>query len=288
MADPLSSVPPAPDAPRDENEDARIEQLLVTGLDHYFASEFDQAINLWTRVLFLNRSHDRARAYIERARSAQAERLRQTEALVHEGLEAFDRGEVDRARALLRTAIERGASHDLALSVLGRIDRLDVPASPGGGRGRARRRALAGAQRPDAVGVRSPERYSRSGWWALAAVGLMGVAAAAGWRYSPEFWTARLPLARSGDRVVSLPVVTPPVPGPRAAEAYLARGRHLFETGRLRDALVELEKIPIGNALRADADRLRGSIQRELLALALPDTASRSLPFADAPGSPPE
>src|SRR6187401_3318923 len=119
MTDPLKAHDGADD-------EARIEHLLVTGLDHYFAGEFEQAINLWTRVLFLDRHHDRARAYIERARSAQAERQRQTEALVHQGLDAFDRGEVEQARALLSEALARGASHDLALGVLGRIDRLDV------------------------------------------------------------------------------------------------------------------------------------------------------------------
>ena len=49
------------------DDDARIEYLLVTGLDHYFAGEYEHAINLWTRVLFLDRNHDRARAYIDRA-----------------------------------------------------------------------------------------------------------------------------------------------------------------------------------------------------------------------------
>ena len=56
--------------------DAKIEQLLLAGLDQYFAGQYDQAITVWTRALFIDRSHARARAYIERARSAQAERQR--------------------------------------------------------------------------------------------------------------------------------------------------------------------------------------------------------------------
>ena len=78
MADPQSSSSVPTDPPGSVRGDARIEQLLVAGLDHYFAGDFESAINLWTRVLFLDRHHDRARAYIERARSAQAERQRQT------------------------------------------------------------------------------------------------------------------------------------------------------------------------------------------------------------------
>src|SRR5688572_7720590 len=119
MTNPLQAPPGA-------NDEGRIEHLLVTGLDHYFAGEFEQAINLWTRVLFLDRTHDRARAYIDRARSAQAEQQRISEALVHQGLDAFDKGEVVKARALLSDALDQGASHDVALGVLGRIDRLDA------------------------------------------------------------------------------------------------------------------------------------------------------------------
>src|ERR671912_2687443 len=126
--DPVRSEKSASDPLSHAQRDARIEQLLLTGLDHYFAGDYEEAINLWTRVLFLDRHHDRARAYIDRARSAQAERQRQSEALVHQGLDAFDRGDVEQARKLLSDALARGASHDLALGVLGRIDRLDVSA----------------------------------------------------------------------------------------------------------------------------------------------------------------
>ena len=70
MADRQTSGPRRSEALPGAEDDARIEHLLVTGLDHYFADEFEAAINLWTRVLFLDRNHDRARAYIDRARSA--------------------------------------------------------------------------------------------------------------------------------------------------------------------------------------------------------------------------
>ena len=72
-------------ASADADRDARIEQLLLSGLDQYFAGHYQQAINIWTRVVFLERGHNRARAYIERARSALAERQRECEELVHNG-----------------------------------------------------------------------------------------------------------------------------------------------------------------------------------------------------------
>ena len=61
------------DVASEPDRDAKIEQLLLVGLDHYFAGRYELAINVWTRALFIDRSHARARAYIERARSAQAE-----------------------------------------------------------------------------------------------------------------------------------------------------------------------------------------------------------------------
>src|SRR4051812_23821214 len=76
MSDPLRTETSRTPEPASKAErEAKIEQLLLAGLDHYFAGHYDQAINVWTRALFLDRSHARARAYIERARSAQAERL---------------------------------------------------------------------------------------------------------------------------------------------------------------------------------------------------------------------
>ena len=71
MTDPLRSDrnADAADVPERDRE-ARIEELLVLGLDHYFSEQHELAINVWTRVLFFDRGHARARAYIERARSA--------------------------------------------------------------------------------------------------------------------------------------------------------------------------------------------------------------------------
>ena len=44
----------------DADRDAKIEQLLLVGLDHYFAAQYDQAINVWTRALFLDRVEDKS------------------------------------------------------------------------------------------------------------------------------------------------------------------------------------------------------------------------------------
>ena len=127
MSDPLrTDRSRALDAASDADRDAKIEQLLLVGLDHYFAAQYDHAINVWTRALFLDRSHARARAYIERARSALAERQRESEELLQTGVAAFERGDGGEARRLLQAAIDGGAPSDEALAVLERLNRLEA------------------------------------------------------------------------------------------------------------------------------------------------------------------
>src|ERR1700750_297060 len=110
--------------------DAKIEQLLLVGLDHYFAARYELAINVWTRALFLDRSHARARAYIDRARSALAERQRESEELLQNGVAAFHRGDGSEARRLLQAAIDGGAPSEEALAVLERLNRLEAAVAP--------------------------------------------------------------------------------------------------------------------------------------------------------------
>ena len=283
MADPQTSGPRRTEAASGAEDEGRIEHLLVTGLDHYFAGEFEAAINLWTRVLFLDRNHDRARAYIDRARSAQAEQQRISEALVHEGLAAFDKGEVIRARALLSDALDQGASHDVALGVLGRIDRLDAgtrsaaPPAPA-----VRRRALA---KPSATEDVNHRRGTIAMWWATAAT-IVVVAAISFVLVAPNGFTEWFPVQATTGAPITLIVTPAPLPVPSPTEVYVARARSLFAGGKLRDALHSLDRVPVGDALRPDAERLRADIQRELLAVAGAEASSAS--SVAAPSSPPK
>src|SRR5258706_16209981 len=122
MADQLRDHHPSTAGPA--GHESRIEELLLAGLDHYFNGQHDLAISIWTRVLFLDRSHARARAYIERARGAIAERHREGEELLHTGAAAFARGDAEDARRLLTSAVERGARPEEALAMLERLARL--------------------------------------------------------------------------------------------------------------------------------------------------------------------
>jgi tetratricopeptide (TPR) repeat protein len=275
MADPQPSGPRR-EASAAAEDDARIEHLLVTGLDHYFAGEFEQAINLWTRVLFLDRNHDRARAYIDRARSAQAERQRISEALVHQGLEAFDKGEVVRARELLSDALDQGASHDVALGVLGRIDRLEV--------GQRATRVPPAARRQsqhvpsEHVQRDAQRRTALARWWATAAA-IVAVTAVSFVIVTPNGLSDWFPVQATTGTAIQISPAPAPLPIPPPTETYLTQARTMFASGKLRDALRALDRVPVGDTLRVEAERLRGDIQRELLAVATAEaTASSSAP----------
>jgi hypothetical protein len=260
MTDPLrsGSPPVSPETPERDRE-ARVEELLLTGLDHYFSGQHDLAVNVWTRVLFLDRGHARARAYIERARSAIAERQREGEELLHTGVAAFQRGDQTAARALLKSAVERGAGGEEAMALLQRLDRLEANAQ------QIDTARLPGRGGRDFVAAPSEGGGRTRLTWIVAGV-VGGVLLAA------------LTLVAIGDRGaewlgLSRDTRTPPparaeepLPVPAVSELSIARARALRARGHLREALTALESIRYGDRFRAEADELRGVIQQELLA----------------------
>ena len=272
MADPAQRDESPADDKGGPDRDVKIEQLLLSGLDHYFRGQFERAIDVWTRVLFLDRSHARARAYIDRARAAVAERLRESEAFLHAGVEACDRGDVTEARALLTTAMERGGAYDEAWAVLDRVKRLEA-ASGEDPAARARRRAGARRARRGAVTRPKTGRGFRLFPWLL----LITLFAAAGAAlYLAGSW-AQLEPVRLADQPGVAPVrenVPPaPLPVPSMPQLALERAEALVAEGRYADALGVLATVGLGDALRDEADTLRASIQREVLSR-LPEMAS--------------
>ena len=273
MTDPLRSGPASPSTEaQDRDRDARVEELLLVGLDHYFSGQHDLAINIWTRVLFLDRGHARARAYIERARSAIAERLREGEELLHTGVAAFQRGDQETARTLLKSAVERGAGGEEALALLQRLDRLDAgagAAAPGAARPVARAPRDAGAEVHDPGHPRV--------FWTIA--GLVAGIMLAG--------LALIGIGDRGAALLGLPRTAPaaqpvrveePLPVPTASELSVRRARALRSRGHLREALSILETIGYGDRFRDEADELRATIQNDLLAAVRGTEAAAAVP----------
>jgi cytochrome c-type biogenesis protein CcmH/NrfG len=263
MSDPLrtnSLHEPSSEAHADSARDAKIESLLLSGLDRYFASDYAQAIDVWTRALFLDRGHTRARAYIERARSALAEQQRESEELLHNGIAAFERGEIEAARQLLNAAVQRGGAHEVALAFLTRIDRLNAAAPV----------AAAPASAPIRLPFRPAEVPStRSGARVMTTLFVVAVVGMAG--YALGSWDqvrAWIPLPASAVEADLIPVrtVQDPLVIPRSSETAMDRARTLLASGRLYDALRAVDLIRPTDPLRPDAEKLKAAIQRELLA----------------------
>jgi hypothetical protein len=262
MTDPLRTdrLPTAGDVPERER-DARIERLLLTGLDHYFSGQHELAISVWTRVLFLDRGHARARAYIERARGAIAERQREGDELLHSGVAAFDRGDASTARQLLTSAVERGAPSEEAVALLDRLDRLEqVTPRP---HRRSQERTAPGAAHQVPPPEIDRDKRARIAWIAIGVCAGLGVAAVAAW-----LWTGANGIWSTTSAAGTPPAAAlqpEPLLVPSSAEAALTRAVQLNSSGRLHDALDVLEGIRLGDPLRPQSDALRAAIQRQLL-----------------------
>lgn len=262
-------------APLDTEHDreARLEELLLSGLDHYFAGQHDLAINVWTRALFIDRGHARARAYIERARSAIAERQREGEELIHTGADAFQRGEPEMARRLLRTAVEHGAATEEALALLERLDRLEAASVPDL---RIQRRDAPHTATVEAAATRTDRSWL--GWVAAGVV--LGFAAAV--VTIGVFWIRGEPWPFESNQPPesTMRVHEEPLPIPGASDVAIARAQAQYERGHLREALKALEAVGPGDPMSAEADQLRATIQSKLL------EAARTEPAAAKTGDP--
>ena len=270
MSDPQRSdrLPLAGDV---HERDARIEEFLLSGLDHYFAEQYELAINVWTRVLFIDRGHARARAYIERARGAIAERLRKGDELLHTGAVALNRGDAERARQLVTSAVEHGASADEALALMARIDRLENASvtTPAG--------RSAAVHEPSTLVGAVLGRGARWRWVGAGAVGGVVVAAAALVAFGRG--SGVFPLFGPPE---SVPVSTlnAPLPVPTIGEVQLSKAQMFYARGRLQEALAALDAVPAGDPHRGRADELEAAIQRQLLA------AARSSGRSTSPATP--
>ncbi|MGH9176444.1 MAG: hypothetical protein ACRD1H_18890, partial [Vicinamibacterales bacterium] len=103
------------------------------------------------------------------------------------------------------------------------------------------------------------------------AVGVWGVAIP-----EPATWSIFGPATVERESRIVVPMPPARLPLPAASETFLSRGRTLAARGQLHDALAELDRIPLGDRLRSDAEQLRADIQRHLLHLAAVEGAGMS------------
>jgi hypothetical protein len=250
---------------------ARIEELLLSGLDQYFGGHYEQAINIWTRVAFLERGHGRARAYIERARDALAERQRESEELLHAGVAAYHEGDLEKARGLLTRSVDAGGPNETALVFLQRLSRADLATEPTPSAATHTRRRRPDARRPGG------EQTSRIGWLlTIGAAGLVSGVIVFG-ALAVRSWIVELPVSGPSSETA----IGDPLPVARGSDMRLARARDLYSRGLAHDALRLLGEVDIADPLRGEADRLTADIQRGLLGIA-PQESTASAAGGDA------
>ena len=246
----LSSAPDG-GVDRDSQSDA----LLVEGLDQYFAGRYEDAIHIWTRVLFLDRSHARARAYIDRARTAIAERQRRSEEMLQASQRLLDSGDTDAARRLLSKAVASTGDDERAAALRLKLERIERAHAPIPGR-------LPIVAASEVVPGWAWPRKS-------AALTVIAAAAAAGLLLvvgvtSPGFlgWMG---LGSANEALVAS-AVPAKIPVLSSSDVALIRARTLYARGRLAEALQALDRVDDRGSVRQAADVLRIEIQRLLLA----------------------
>jgi len=226
-----------------------VDRLLMSGLDEYFSGRYERAIQVWSRVFFLDRNHARARAYIDRARSALAETQREAEA---RGGPELDREAEPRSLigAFGLEPTQSSSAPDPALQVHGALAAV-ARRAPGPSPGVAAR-----------VVTVSPRRFAvgRPGHVVLILVaGVLlfgaGYTIAARDRLAQWWQAARLD---GGARSSTLSGAL----GARSADDVLASVRHLLERGRFDDALRALALIRVDDPRRPEADALWEEVRR--------------------------
>jgi hypothetical protein len=249
--------------------------LLRQGDELYERGDYQQAIHVWTRILFLERGNPEARHRIDRAKEAVAERQRKLDAEIAEARGHFDAGDIEAARASVRSVLAADAGHGearqlgTAIEILDRRSEApregDVPAAEPAPftKGvvikvpRGSRPALPRAIRPKAprfkmvafvVGAlltfAAPAFYLSANWESIVSGEAFG--------HPPDLSTAVVP-----DRLAA------PVPDLSRLRYY--NGQRLFGEGRYREALVELRRVDRDSAIMAEARSLMLRIEDRLL-----------------------
>lgn len=243
------------------SREAQVDALLEDGLDRYFNGRFEDAIHLWTRVLFFDRTHARARAYIDRARTALAEQHRRSEEMLHASRELLSQGQTEAARRLLTDAMAARGDEVQAAALRVQLERVERATAPA----------------PVTRQAESPvEKVPGWSWQrprpAIALATIAGLVVLAIGAVAFVTWTEPADVA---------PPVTPSVSGARystlsASEAALVRANTMFQAGRLAEALQKLDRIGPDSPERQAADELRIKIQQLLLASVRPSISAEA------------
>lgn len=110
------------------DDQKKIEQYLTDGDRALNAGDYQQAIDLWSRIFLIDVTNDQASDRIERAKIKRRELEQRTEPLLSSGAAAFDRKDYDRARGEFQKVLEIDPANASARDYLERLE--DVASVP--------------------------------------------------------------------------------------------------------------------------------------------------------------
>lgn len=116
------------------DDQKKIEQYLVDGDRAAAGGDYQQAIDLWSRIFLIDVTNDQASERIEQAKAKRREVEQKLETLLSSGVTAFDRGDTAKAHADLTEVLRLDPTNTAAQDYL---DRLGETAVEGGASGRA-------------------------------------------------------------------------------------------------------------------------------------------------------
>lgn len=137
---PPQPAPPAPGAAEFDfatasivtspDEQKKIEQYLSDGDRAFNGGDYQQAIDLWSRIFLIDVTNDAASERIERAKAKRREIEQKAESILAAGIQAFDRGDTAKAHAQLTEALTLDPGNTTAQDYLNRLGETVAEAPP--------------------------------------------------------------------------------------------------------------------------------------------------------------
>ena len=277
LADPKEVSSPAELKPK-------IDELMRQGDRLVRSGRYQQAIHVWTRILFLDRGSYAARDAIEKAKRMLAERQREIDVMVLDAAQFHRDGDRHKAKKLLDHVLSIDPRHSEGQSLWEKLESLErrgenslslnaepeMEPSP-----RPRRRASKGAVTRTRGKPELPLKMTAFLFCALCLLALGGLYLHLNWDFlvrDSAFASSR----HEGQDVLSERDI-PPLP--TLSELHYFNGARLFAKGQYREALAELERVDRQSSVSEEARSLVLRIEGRLL---------RDVITTESPQSPPE
>lgn len=113
-----------------DDDQRKIEQFLADGDRAFAAGDYQQAIDLWSRIFLIDVTNDQASDRIERAKAKRRDIEQKVETVLASGIEAFERGDTATAHADLTEVLRLDPHNSSAQEYLDRLGETVAESTP--------------------------------------------------------------------------------------------------------------------------------------------------------------